>query len=133
MTSFSQVSDQETGFEVSLLADFNNEYQSCSDKNDTESLSASSSHDIGNGNEEIVNYDDSVDEEEAAEYLFSSQLFCQVLLQEEEEMNLVRYHRLVCTVNVLFALLPKQTSFTSVIPENPQQFHLNKSHSPGLD
>ena len=54
-------------------------------------------------------------------------------------MNLVsrfsreRYQRFVCTVDVLFALLPKQTNFTSVIPENPQQFHLNKSHSPRLD
>ena len=50
-----------------------NEFQSFSDNSDSESLSGSSSHDIDNGKEEIVNYVDSVQpvpiEEDAAEYL----------------------------------------------------------------
>ena len=59
------------------------EFQSFSDNSDSESLSGSSSHDIGNGKEEIVNYNDSVEpvatEEEAPQYL-EELLHCTVAL-----------------------------------------------------
>ena len=59
------------------------EFQRFSDNSDSESLSGSSSHDIGNGKEEIVNYDDSVEpvatEEEAPQYL-EELLHCTVAL-----------------------------------------------------
>ena len=59
------------------------EFQRFSDNSDLESLSGSSSHDIGNGKEEIVNYDDSVEpvatEEEAPQYL-EELLHCTVAL-----------------------------------------------------
>lgn len=63
------------------------DFQSCSDNSDSESLYGSSSLDTGDVNEEIGNYDDSVEpvqtEEEAAEYLE------QLALEEEEEQDLL--------------------------------------------
>ena len=104
------------------------DFQSCSDHSDLESLPGSSSDDIG---EEVINYDDSVEpvatEEEAADYL--EQL---ALEEEEEETLLSRFSGEEDVrdwyVDELFAVLPKQTSLTSVMPENPQQFHLTYSH-----
>ena len=58
------------------------DFQSFGDNSDSESLSGSSSYDIDNGKEEIVNCDDSVEpvptEEAEAEYL--EELHCTVAL-----------------------------------------------------
>ena len=66
-----------------------NKFQSFSDNSDSESLSGSSSHNIGNGKEEIINYNDSVEpvptEEDAAGYLeklkLTVQCHCTVALR----------------------------------------------------
>ena len=66
MTSFSQVADRCTQLARSMSSSTSrdpssDEFQSFNDNSDSESMSGSSSHDIGNGKEEIVNYDDSVE------------------------------------------------------------------------
>lgn len=100
------------------------EFQSCSDHSDAESSSRSSSNDT---EEQVINYDDSVEpvptQEEVAHYVE------QLALEDEEEQTLLsrfsgEENVRDWYVDVLFAILSKQERFTSVAPENPPQFHL---------
>ena len=94
------------------------EFQSFSENSDSESSSGSSA------NEEIVNYDDSIEpvptEEEAAAYLE------QLNLEEEEEQTLLSRFSgendlTDWYVAVLFTVLLQQVCFASVMLENPPQ------------
>lgn len=95
------------------------EFQSFSENSDSESSSGSSD------NEEIVNYDDSIEpvptEEEAAAYLE------QLTLEEEEEQTLLSRFSgendlTDWYVAVLFTVLLQQACYASVMLENPPRF-----------
>ena len=136
MTSFSQVAAKPTTTQATITTGtaqkrfvsssstmansfYSDKFQSFSENSDSESSSGSSA------NEEIVNYDDSIEpvptEEEAAAYLE------QLTLEEEEEQTLLSRFSgendlTDWYVAALFTVFLQQVCFASVMLENPPQF-----------